>query len=188
MPTVLVAGRTGQPVTAELVGSYRQTSQSAARLVDMTSLDALDRALLRVLLAEPRLGVMETARRLGVARGTAQARIARLEREGVLRDWAPAVDPASLGYAVTAFTTLEVHQGRGIREITEHLRSVPEVLEAHTTSGQGDVLCRIVARSHADLQRVLDLVTSTGLVARTSTAISMTTEVPYRIAQLVGDR
>lgn len=152
----------------------------------MTSLDVLDRALLQLLLDEPRLGVMETARRLGVARGTAQARIARLERDGVLRDWAPAVDPAGLGYAVTAFTTLEVHQGSGTAQITEHLRSVPEVLEAHTTSGQGDLLLRIVARDHADLQRVLDVITGTQLVARTSTAISLTTQVPYRVAQLIA--
>jgi DNA-binding Lrp family transcriptional regulator len=151
----------------------------------MSTLDPLDRALLRLLLDEPRLGVLETSRRLGVARGTTQARLTRLERAGVLRDWAPTVDPAGLGFAVTAFTTLEVHQGRGIRQISEHLRSIPEVLEAHTTSGQGDLLCRIVARDHADLQRVLDAITSTQLVARTSTVISLTNEVPYRVAQLL---
>jgi DNA-binding Lrp family transcriptional regulator len=151
----------------------------------MPSLDALDRALLRLVLSEPRLGVLETSRRLGVARGTAQARLSRLERTGVLRDWAPAVDPAGMGFEVLAFTTLEVHQGSGRRPLEEHLRSIPEVLEAHTTTGQGDVLCRIVARDHPDLQRVLDAITATGLVARTSTVIALTDEVPYRIGQLL---
>ena len=151
----------------------------------MSTLDALDRDLLQLLLTEPRLGVLETSRRLRVARGTAQARIARLEREGVLRDWAPTIDPGAMGYGVMAFATLEVHQGHGIARIREHLLSIPEVLEAHTTSGQGDLLCRIVARDHADLQRVLDAVTSTQLVARTSTVISLTAEVPYRVAQLL---
>ena len=152
----------------------------------MSTLDALDRSLLQLVLAEPRLGVLETSRRLGIARGTAQARLARLERDGVLRDWRPTVDPAGLGFAVTAFATLEVQQGGGVRQVTEHLRSIPEVLEAHTTSGQGDVLCRIVARDHGDLQRVLDAITSSQLVSRTSTVISLTNEVPYRVAQLLG--
>ena len=152
----------------------------------MSTLDALDRSLLQLVLAEPRLRVLETSRRLGIARGTAQARLARLERDGVLRDWRPTVDPAGLGFAVTAFATLEVHQGGGVRQVTEHLRSIPEVLEAHTTSGQGDVLCRIVARDHGDLQRVLDAITSGQLVSRTSTVISLTNEVPYRVAQLLG--
>jgi DNA-binding Lrp family transcriptional regulator len=154
-------------------------------LDNMSSLDPLDRSLLQLLLTEPRLGVLETSRRLGIARGTAQARIARMERDGVVRGWAPTVEPSAMGYGVMAFATLEVHQGHGIAAISEHLRSIPEVLEAHTTSGQGDVLCRIVARDHADLQRVLDAITSTQLVARTSTVISLTAEVPYRVAQLL---
>ena len=169
-----------------LVTLRRQTSRSGARLDNMPSLDPLDRSLLRLLLTEPRLGVLETSRRLGIARGTAQARINRLERDGVLRDWAPTVDPGAMGFAVTAFTTLEVHQGHGIARITEHLLSIPEVLEAHSTSGQGDVLCRIAARDHADLQRVLDAITATQLVAGTSTVISLTAEVPLRVAQLLG--
>lgn len=151
----------------------------------MTTLDDLDRALLRLVIAEPKLGVLETARRLGIARGTAQARLSRLERDGIIRDWAPSLVPAGLGYAVTAFATLEVHQGRGIKQINDHLASIPEVLEAHTTSGQGDILCRIVARDHADLQRVLDAVTATQLVARTATVISLTNEIPHRVGQLL---
>lgn len=163
----------------------RRPSDLSLRLVNVTSPDALDRSLLRLLLTEPRLGVLETSRRLGVARGTVQARLGRLERAGVLRDWAPTVDPAGLGFPVHAFATLEVHQGRGHAAIAAHLRSIPEVLEAHTTSGQGDLLCRVVARDHADLQRVLDAITATGLVSRTSTVISLTNEVPYRVAQLL---
>lgn len=151
----------------------------------MTSLDDLDRRLLALVLAEPRLGVLETSRRLGIARGTAQARLARLERDGVL-SWTPSLRAAGLGHAVTAFATLEVHQGTGVGPISEHLSSIPEVLEAHTTSGQGDLLCRVVATDHADLQRVLDAITSTGLVSRTSTVISLTEVVPPRVAQLLG--
>ena len=151
----------------------------------MSTPDPLDRSLLRLLLTEPRLGVLETSRRLGVARGTAQARITRLERDGAIRDWAPTIDPARLGFGVLAFATLEVHQGRGHQQIASHLRSIPEVLEAHTTTGQGDLLLRIVARDHPDLQRVLDAITATGLVSRTSTVVSLTNEVPYRVAQLL---
>jgi hypothetical protein len=43
----------------------------------------------------------------------------------------------------------------------------------------------VVARDHADLQRVLDAITATGLVSRTSTVISLTNEVSYRVAQLL---
>ena len=60
-----------------------------------------------------------------------------------------------LGYPVAAFATLEIYQGQGT-DVRAHLASVPEVLELHTITGQGDMLCRIVARSNGDLQRVID--------------------------------
>lgn len=164
---------------------YKQTNDEPCGVDNMTSLDALDRSLLRLLLTEPRLGVLETSRRLRVARGTTQARIARLERDGVLRDWAPTVGVRELGFAVTAFATLEVQQGGGHVAVADHLRSIPEVLEAHTTTGQGDLLARIVARDHADLQRVLDALTASPLISRTATVISLTDEIPYRVVQLL---
>ena len=50
--------------------------------------------LLLLLSDEPRLGVLECSRRLGVARGTVQARMDRLERRGVLRGMIEASSPA----------------------------------------------------------------------------------------------
>jgi DNA-binding Lrp family transcriptional regulator len=64
-----------------------------------TGMDALDARLLLLLADEPRLGVLECARRLGVARGTVQARLDRLAGSGVLRGFPPEVDLAAIGYA-----------------------------------------------------------------------------------------
>jgi DNA-binding Lrp family transcriptional regulator len=62
----------------------------------------------------------------------------------------------ALGYEVTAFITLEIRQAGGHDPVAERLSAIPEVLEVHTITGAGDMLCRVVARSNADLQRVLD--------------------------------
>ena len=117
----------------------------------------------QVFAAEPRVGVLECSRRLGVARGTVQARLDRMARDGVIRGWGPELDPAAMGYPVTAFVTLEIrqhqqaHRGPAAHDaVAEQLATIPEVLEAHTTTGAGDMLVRIVARSNADLQRVID--------------------------------
>ncbi len=125
-------------------------------------IDELDAGIVEVFTAEPRVGVLECSRRLGVARGTVQARLDRMTRDGVIGGWGPVVDPSALGYVVTAFVTLEIRQHHPSRAahdaVAEHLAGVPEVLEAHTITGAGDVLARIVARSNADLQRVIDRV------------------------------
>jgi len=57
--------------------------------------DALDAALIELLAAEPRVGVLEASKRLRVARGTVQARLDRMTREGVIRGWGPELDPAA---------------------------------------------------------------------------------------------
>src|SRR3990170_6765323 len=70
-------------------------------------IDELDAGIVEVLTEEPRIGVLECSRRLGVARGTVQARLDRLQERGVIRGFGPEVDPAALGYGVMAFVTLE---------------------------------------------------------------------------------
>lgn len=162
------------------------TMTSPAAPSSRTPVDALDCRILLLLLAEPGIGVLGASRRLGVARGTVQARLDRLQRSGVLRSMAPDVDPAALGYPVTAFCTLEIRQGRGGHSpVVEHLAGIPEVLEAHTITGSGDVLIRIVGRDNADLQRVIDQVVDDAHVTRASTVISLATRLDHRTVPLV---
>ena len=148
-------------------------------------IDPLDAALIELLAAEPRVGVLEASRRLGVARGTVQARLDRLRDRGVIIGYGPEVDPAALGYEVTAFITLAIRQARGHDPVAERLAAIPEVLEVHTITGADDMLCRVVARTNADLQRVLDAIVSAEGVVRSSTLISLATQVPYRVLPLV---
>ena len=149
-------------------------------------IDELDARLLALLEAEPRIGVLETARRLQVARGTAQARLDKLVARGVIRGFGPEISPAALGYGVMAFVTLEIRQSRGHDPVTRHLGAIPEVLELHTITGTGDLLCRIVARSNADLQRVIDLIVSYDEIVRSSTIIALAEQIPYRVMPLVA--
>jgi len=148
-------------------------------------IDDLDALIIVLLSEEPAIGVLGASRRLGVARGTLQARLDRLVERGVIRSFAPQVDPGALGYPVTAFCTLEIRQGRGHGPVIEHLSAIPEVLEAHTITGAGDLLIRAVARDNADLQRVIDLVVDDSHVIRASTAISLATRIDHRTLPLV---
>jgi DNA-binding Lrp family transcriptional regulator len=148
------------------------------------AIDPLDARLVRELAADPRMGVLELSRRLGVARATAQARLDRLVDRGVIASFAPQIDPEALGYHVTAFATLEIRQGNGAA-VLRHLEQIPEVLEVHTITGQGDMLCRLVARSNPDLQRVIDRVNGDAAIVRTSTVIAMANPVPHRVMPLI---
>lgn len=147
-------------------------------------IDALDARLLLLLTDEPRLGVLECSRRLGVARGTVQARLDRLGARGVLTGFPPALNLAAMGYGLTAFATLEIAQGQRQR-VAGQLAAIDEVCEVHATTGQGDLFARIVARSNADLQRVIDEVVGVAGVRRMSTAIALSTPIPSRARPLL---
>lgn len=146
--------------------------------------DELDAAILALFAAEPRVGVLEASRRLKVARGTVQARLDRLAARGVVTGWGPELDPAALGFPVTAFVTIDIAQS-GHEAIGVRLAAVPEVIEVHTITGAGDLFCRVVARSNPDLQRVIDLIIALEGIEHTSTVIALANQVPHRVMPLL---
>ena len=151
----------------------------------MTSpIDDLDARLIALMAAEPRIGLMEASRRLNVARGTVQARLAKLTERGVIRSFGPEVDPSKIGYPVLAFVFLEITQGRLIEAIA-HLESVPEVLEAHATSGPRDLLCRVAAHDTEQLQEIINRLLSTSAVRRSTSYIVLSTQIAHRTGPLV---
>jgi DNA-binding Lrp family transcriptional regulator len=153
--------------------------------VQGAQLDELDARLIELFAEEPRIGVLECSRRLGVARGTVQARLDKLLDRGVITSFGPEVSPAAIGFGVTSFVTLEISQRLGHDSVTPHLAAIPEVLEAHTITGSSDLLCRIVARSNADLQRVIDQIVAYEGIRRASTIIALAEQIPYRVLPLV---
>ena len=152
--------------------------------VSRRELDSLDVAILVALRDTPRAGYLELSRLLQVSRATVQARLDRLERDGVVSGYGPDVDLAAAGYPVLAFATLEIAQGR-LDEVTAAMAAIPSVVEAHATTGPGDVHCRLAASSHEDLQRVLLEVSQIPGVARSTSVIALTRLVQHRPVELL---
>jgi DNA-binding Lrp family transcriptional regulator len=148
------------------------------------SLDALDLALLRALHADARIGPLQLSRRTGVARATVTARLQRLEEAGVIASYQPDIDVAAAGFGVQAFVTLEIAQG-AIEAVRHDLEAIPGVLEAYSTTGSGDVLCRIAARSHEELQGTLVRLNRSAAVARSTSVMVLTRLVPRRALPLL---
>jgi DNA-binding Lrp family transcriptional regulator len=155
----------------------------ASSLVNMT-IDELDARLIATLREHPRVGLLEVARRLGVARGTVQARLAKLEARGVITGYGPEVDPAAMGYGIQAFVLLELAQGR-LTEARDALAAVPEVVEADAISGPQDLLCRLVARDTEHLQEIVNRVLASPAIRRSTSYIVLSQQVRPRTGPLV---
>jgi DNA-binding Lrp family transcriptional regulator len=149
------------------------------------SLDQLDVLLIRALAENPRAGFLELSRVTKVSRATVQARVQRLESEGVICGHGPDVELAAAGYPVLAFVSLEIAQGR-LDEIAAELEALPEVLEAHATTGLSDVHCRVAAKSNEDLQATLVRINRIPAVARSTSVIALSPIVAPRYLPLLA--
>lgn len=146
--------------------------------------DQLDARLIAALRNNPRVGLLEVARQLGVARGTVQARLQKLESSGVITGHGPEIDPHAIGYTVTAFVLIELAQGR-LGEAVSVMEEMPEVLEADGVSGPHDLICRVVARDTEHLQQLINELLSTPAIRRCTSYIVLSRQVPPRALPLV---
>jgi len=147
-------------------------------------LDGIDARLLLALRDDPRATVLSLAQRLGLSRNTVQARLARLEQGRALAGFERRIEPAALGYPLTAFITVTVTQ-RLLDEVAAALAEIAEVLEVFGLSGPTDLLVRVVARDADDLYRVAGQILATPGVERTETALAMRRLVDYRSSALL---
>ncbi|NNN30668.1 Lrp/AsnC family transcriptional regulator [Streptomyces sp. S3(2020)] len=149
-------------------------------------MDSLDAQILLALDDEPDATALALSARLGIARNTLSSRLQRMQRSGVLREFTRRVDPALLGHGLTAFVSIAVSQTDSAHAMRT-LRGIPEVVEMHSTTGEADLLVKVVARDTADLHRITGRILDAPGVVRTSTAISLCEEMPLRIRALIEE-
>jgi DNA-binding Lrp family transcriptional regulator len=141
--------------------------------------DPLDVALIEALYDNPRVGDLELSRITRVARATVQSRLAKLVESGVITDFGPRIDLSAAGHSVMAFVTLEIAQG-SLDAVRDELEAMPNVLEAYVTTGTADVVCKIAATTHEDLQRILLDIHSSTTVARSTSVVVLSDIVKTR--------
>jgi DNA-binding Lrp family transcriptional regulator len=146
--------------------------------------DATDARILLGLIADARASAVSLAGRLGLSRNTVQARLARLETGQMLKSYEHRVDPAALGYPLTAFILARVTQRR-LDVIATDLAAIPEVLEVTGLSGAVDLIIRVAATDDEHLYAIAGRVLAVEGVERTETALAMRQLVNYRVAPLL---
>ena len=147
-------------------------------------MDQLDVALVEAMRDNPRVGDLELSRITKVARATVQSRLAKMEAAGIITGYGPDIDLIAAGHPVVAFVTLEIAQG-SLDAVTEELESLPNVLDAYVTSGTADVVCKIAATSHEDLQAVLLHISQSGTVVRSTSVIVLSELVRPRVLPML---
>jgi len=102
-------------------------------------LDDIDRRLVTLLQDDARLAVNELARRAGIGRATAYARLDGLRSRGVITGFRAEVDPAAAGNGLAAYVFVDVEQQRWT-QARAALVELPGLVHLSLTSGTHDAV------------------------------------------------
>ncbi len=137
-------------------------------------LDQLDRNILAILLKDANTPYTEIAKILSVSGGTIHVRMDKLEKKGIVSGSSLLVDYTKLGYDISAFLGIYLNKSSLYEEVVQELREIPEIVNAHYTTGNYSIFAKIVCRDTQHLRQVLhDNIQQIRGIQRTETFISL---------------
>ncbi|MCI4350696.1 MAG: Lrp/AsnC family transcriptional regulator [Thermoplasmata archaeon] len=136
----------------------------------MSSLDETDRSILQELNIDARRSHREIAHRLRISPTTVSHRLARLEREGVVRGYIPVLDDELVGFELTATIGIRISKGK-LREVEERLARDPRAYAIYDVTGDFDALLIGRFRDRRDLDRFIKHALQDPYVERTYTQV-----------------
>ena len=143
---------------------------------DHIELDRFDRRILEVLTKEGRISITDLSGRIGLSKSPTQARLRRLEQDGVITGYRAMLDPIRLGLDHVAFVEVRLSDTReaALSAFNAAVAKLPEVEQAHMIAGNFDYLLKVRTRSMADYRAVLgEKISTLPHVAGTSTYVAM---------------
>ena len=137
-------------------------------------MDNTDRRLIALLRANARATIASLAKALGVARGTVQNRMARLEKDGTIVGYSVRLKPQVEEHRIRALMTIAV-EGNRTEAVIAALRGDPAVGALHSTNGRWDIVAELRADSLASFDQVLGRIRQLEGISSTETSLLLST-------------
>lgn len=139
-----------------------------------SSLDAIDRKILKYLINNARMPFLEIARECGISGAAIHQRIRKLDESGVILGSRLIVDPKTMGFDVCAHISITLTDPQLLKRTVEHLKEIPEIVECHFITGKGNIFVKLYCIDNEHLMRtIFDSVLRIQGVATTETYISL---------------
>ncbi|NND93904.1 MAG: winged helix-turn-helix transcriptional regulator [Flavobacteriales bacterium] len=117
--------------------------------------DDLDKQILTHLLNDSRMAYTELAKKLLISPGTVHVRMNKMENAGIVERATLKLNPHLLGYDVVAFIGLNFEKAGLYDTVIAQLKQIPEVVEAHYTTGNYGLFIKLICRNTEHLREVL---------------------------------
>jgi Lrp/AsnC family transcriptional regulator, leucine-responsive regulatory protein len=147
------------------------------------SIDEINHRLLSELQRDARLSLAELARRVSLSSPAVAERLQRLEAAGVIRGYHADIDPAAVGYSLSAIIRVRPAPLQ-LPKVAELVRGLPEVVECHRITGED---CYLIKAHVRDVSHLEELIDQLGPYGQTTTSIMQSSPVPARGLSLLPD-
>ena len=150
------------------------------------SVDAIDRSLVELLRGNARLSYAELARQVGLSAPAVHERVGKLESGGVIRAYRAEVEPEAIGLGVTALIGIVEDSNADTDDVLEAFRQMPEIESCYFMAGVESFLLKARVGTIAELEQLIVRLSRTRGVARTRTAIALSTTFEGRPRPLLS--
>lgn len=137
--------------------------------------DDKDREILAILSSEARIPLKALAGRIGLSRSAASERVARLERDGIIRGYRADIGPPD-DSTVPAFFFVTLKKTPSLKAL-DQLARFPEVRRISSVSGQLDLVVEVETSSIARLNSLRDAISGLAEVEDLSTSIILRRDI-----------
>jgi Lrp/AsnC family transcriptional regulator, regulator for asnA, asnC and gidA len=140
----------------------------------VADIDEVDKQILSILMKDAKTPYTDIAKIIHVSGGTVHVRMRKLEQMGIVTGASLSIDYAKLGYDISAFLGIYLDKSSLYDEVAIELRKIPEVVEAHYTTGLYSIFAKIICRDTSHLKNVLhDKIQKIQGIQRTETFITL---------------
>jgi Lrp/AsnC family transcriptional regulator for asnA, asnC and gidA len=124
-------------------------------MINKEELDEIDLSILNELMKDANTAYVDIAKKIHVSAGTVHVRMKKMIRMGIVKKAFLNVDYAKLGYDISAFMGIYLEKSSMYPNVIDALYKIPEVVNAHYTTGNYSILVKIICKNTEDLKRVL---------------------------------
>ena len=140
----------------------------------LPDIDEVDRQILSILMTDAKTPFTDIAKSIHVSGGTVHVRMRKMEQLGIVTGASLTIDYTKLGYDISAFLGIYLDKSSLYDEVADELKKIPEIVEAHYTTGLYSIFAKIICRDTSHLKEVLhDKIQKIGGIQRTETFITL---------------
>lgn len=118
-------------------------------------LDDADLKILEIITKNARIPFKDVAQEVGISRAAVHQRVNRMIDMDVITGSGYNISPTKVDYRTCSYMGIFLEKGGLYTNVVEKLKTIPEIVECHYTTGQYAIFIKVYAKDNEHLKHIL---------------------------------